>query len=362
MNNQIISQTYSNKIKVLSVIAIIMVLFIHVQMKEGASMPVVEYVQRVFGFCGLSFIANPFFFVVSGFFFFRGVSLVSDCYPKIMKRVRTLFVPYVLWNVLFVSFFVVCYYVPALSRYVGTQMVENIFGSGVVNALFEIFVRPANFPLWFLRDLMIYVALSPLFFWTLTKYKKGTLIVFFIFGTLGLLFLPPVIKLWGTFFFVLGGYIALHSSLNNVSDGISVRMAVICGVVYVFNAFFRPLAIVPLNGTDMFVELCGLIALWRLSDFVIKDYNRCPLLRVSPFVFFVFVFHEPSLTILNKVGILLLGLHEWSLILLGIINPFIMLLLSVLVARVIKVLCPTAYSLIVGGRGVKSSVCTSFSS
>ena len=61
MNNQIISQTYSNKIKVLSVIAIIMVLFIHVQMKEGASMPVVEYVQRVFGFCGMSFIANPFF-------------------------------------------------------------------------------------------------------------------------------------------------------------------------------------------------------------------------------------------------------------------------------------------------------------
>ena len=93
----------------------------------------------------------------------------------------------------------------------------------------------------------------------------------FVAGTVGLLYLPSEIKVWGgVFFFTLGGYIALYSSLDELKQIINPSVAYICLFIYILHAVLHPSGLILLTGTSMVVELCGLIAVWGLYDVFVK--------------------------------------------------------------------------------------------
>jgi fucose 4-O-acetylase-like acetyltransferase len=309
-----ISSYNSQKIRVLSFVAIMMVLYIHACFQEAADFPIALYVQRVIQFSGLSFVANPLFFCISGFLFFTGVAKVSDCYPKIKKRAKTLLLPYVIWNIIFVLWYVVLGILPGVSQFVNSN-VSEYFTGGLFGAL-DAFISPAAFQLWYLRDLIIYVLLSPLFYVCLKRFKWGLPLLLFIAGSLGIIYLPSEIKIWGAFFFVLGSYIALYSSLDDLKRRISPTMAYVCLAIYILNAVLRPLAIISLAGTDMIVELCGLIAIWRLYDVVVNVNSKFikRLASWGSYSFFIYLFHEPAFNIIKKLSLRLCGANEFSLI------------------------------------------------
>lgn len=57
---------------------------------------------------GICEIAVPVFFLISGYLFFRGMENwnTSVWVNKIKRRIKTLLVPYILWNIISVMFFV----------------------------------------------------------------------------------------------------------------------------------------------------------------------------------------------------------------------------------------------------------------
>lgn len=345
----------SLKIKHLQSIAILMVLYIHgVYLEANADYCVAQYIQGLFGFSGLSFIANPLFFIISGYLFFLGVERCKECYPKMKKRAKTLLVPYLIWNVIFVLWYVVLALLPGVSQFVNSDILGGLSQGGFWGGLKTLFVNPISFPLWFLRDLMIYVLLSPLIYWGLKHLRWALPVVLFVMATVGLFVLPSEIKLWGTFFFVLGGYVAQFSSLEKIAETIKMPVVIICLLVYLANAIIRPMNVVSLKGTDVFVELCGVVAVWRLYDGVVKKHgdNKCfaLLTTLSGYSFFIYLFHEPALNIIKKLGLSVLGLGEWQLIVLYLVNPFIMCVFAILVAKLLQKLMPKVYSVLVGGR------------
>lgn len=348
-----ISRYNSQKIKVLSFMAILMVLFIHAVFHEAKEFPISAYVQEFCAFSGLSIVANPLFFCISGFLFFTGMTEVSECYPKIKKRVKTLLVPYIIWNVIFVLWYVVLGIVPGISQYINSNLVDNICSNGPLIALYNLFIVPAGFQLWFLRDLMMYIVLSPVIYLVIQRLRFFGLLILFIFGSLGLVYFPPEIKFWGAFFFTLGGYIALLKPSEVLQIKISPAMAVCCFVIYILNAIVRPLNIISLAGTDMVVELCALIAIWRLYDVVVKD-EKGKLVSFFAFCgsysFFIYLFHEPAFNIIKKLGIKVCGGGSISLIILYLICPFIMIAVSIAVANLLQKMMPKIYAVIVGGR------------
>lgn len=348
-----ISSYNSQKIKVLSFVAIMMVLFIHAVFNEAKDFPVSAYVQEFCAFGGLSFVANPLFYCISGFLFFLGASHVKDCYPKIRKRARTLLVPYLIWNIVFVLWYEVLGFIPGVSAYINSDMTSGLVHNGPLHALYELFIVPAGFQLWYVRDLLIYVMLSPAIY-LLIKYTKTVgLLLLFVAGTWGLLYLPSEIKIWGAFFFTLGGYIALHSSLEDLLQKISPTMACVCLIIYLLNAILRPLGIISLKGTDMIVELCGLIAIWRLYDVIVKREDSATIQQLAAwggYSFFIYLFHEPAFNIIKKIGVKVLGVHEWSMILLYLVCPFVMCAIAICVAKVMQKFIPKTYSVLVGGR------------
>lgn len=115
----------------------------------------------------------------------------------------------------------------------------------------------------------------------------------------------------------------------------------------------RSFQLFPYSGCDILIELCGLIAMWRLYDVIVKTGTgklTILLATLGNYAFFIYLFHEPTFNIIKKLGIKILPMQEHYLIGLYLITPFIMAALSIIVAKYLKKILPKTYGVLVGGR------------
>lgn len=171
----------SEKIKVMSFLSIILVLYIHSGFhdypNEIAGMPFNHVLQKsISGMLGR--IAVPLFYMISGFLFFQNVESLNDVLKKMKKRVRTLVVP----------FFIAALFMPAfLWGMSNIPFAAQFFNGGGVDysnmpirtLLCSLFFMTADgdapiaFHLWFLRDLIVIVAASPLLYCVKKRVNGG---------------------------------------------------------------------------------------------------------------------------------------------------------------------------------------------
>src|SRR5258706_114559 len=100
-------------------------------------------------------------------------------------------------------------------------------------------------------------------------------------------------------------------------------------------------------------QQCGnfnrLLSIWSLYDQV--DPNQITKYSVLfGYSFFIFVFHEPLLTILIKGMFFLFGKTDASSLLIYIIAPLMAIGLSILLRYVLKKSIPRVYNFATGGR------------
>lgn len=114
--------------------------------------------------------ALPALFLISGFLLFKNYSI--SCYSnKLKRRVRRLLVPYVIWNVTFVVFYLLCgKFIPRLSIRVASFGLDSF--SGAFSKILDLTVHPIDGPLWFLRTLFVLSIVSPLFYLLVKSSKK----------------------------------------------------------------------------------------------------------------------------------------------------------------------------------------------
>lgn len=158
---------------------------------------------------GICRIAVPCFFLFSGFLFFNRFHEwdTKVWLGKIRKRARTLLLPYVLWNLL--ALLVGFGYGWLRSRFnadiVPATLVETLRSDGWLNIFWaSTYGCPIDYPLWFIRDLIVFVAITPLVYLLVCKCKLwGVAALFIAFSPTGSR------DLEGLFFFVLGAYFQL---------------------------------------------------------------------------------------------------------------------------------------------------------
>lgn len=123
----------------------------------------------------------PCFFLFSGYFFFNKITgLNTHIYTcQLKKRVRTLLIPYLSWNIIYI----VVIYIKNLFFYLLGKDIDDSY-TGLNNwSLYNIlWGMPLNFPLWYLRDLIVMTILSPLFYYYF-RYTKilGLVLILFIY-------------------------------------------------------------------------------------------------------------------------------------------------------------------------------------
>lgn len=121
--------------------------------------------------------AVPMFFLISGFLFAGRFDDQSWWRKLLAKRLVSLGVPYVFWNVLFYLFMAVVVFIGARYgvTYKGLDLISgSICGMRDVLGLLPIYL-PALSLLWFVRCLIYFVLIAPLFM--VFRYKFGGIII-----------------------------------------------------------------------------------------------------------------------------------------------------------------------------------------
>lgn len=134
---------------------------------------------------------------------------------NIKKRLYTLLIPYLLWNLIALALWECRYFANTghfISdlRFILYSFWTSITKGGVVSS------SPIDYPLWFVRDLMVISLLSPIVHYVLKHVKIAGLAVVGMLWLLDVNFNIPGLSSIALFFFSAGAYFSIHgiSPLN----------------------------------------------------------------------------------------------------------------------------------------------------
>ncbi len=356
-------ESVSKKITIISLLSMIMVIYIHsfnIASPAGKSffqpentLSTINIFLQYFISQGVARIAVPLFFVMSGFLFFNHFSM-KTYKQKVIKRFYTLFIPYLFWSFLAVFIYFVLQSIPGVQHFFTNELIIN---RTFPELLYITWVNPRNIPLWFMRDLMFLVVLSPVVFY-LIKYQSKPyfiiiIILWFIIDQKPAPF--SYYKAEPVFFFSLGAYISL---LNNSILSFKLNNKYFLGLFTVYLVLLLiktcmiTLQTIHLDITILLLHkfsiLIGVVLLWFLLDRYLMDNKT--LIFLSKFTFLYFVFHEPGLMILQKGLYSILGKALLVSITSYILLPIFMIFFLTFLGIAMKKFMPNTTAALTGNR------------
>ncbi|MHC1789274.1 acyltransferase family protein [Solidesulfovibrio sp.] len=242
----------------------------------------------------VDFVAVPLFFTISGFLFLRKFELSLAAYGEMLrKKFLSVLVPYILFNAGLVAWF----YLFGSIEMMGSW--NYVLGEGLFTKTFGIGTTPINYPLWFLRDLLVVFLVSPLFLLFFKEAPGVGLVAFFCLWA-GLS-QSPYSYLGDMFAFYLGGYLArCRLPLAGVSWWQRAGSWAFC-LLTVLLVWHTPLGLTDEAVRQFLFKanlVLGIIAFWRFSAFpLIRDSDV--LRRMGRHSFFVYLAHEPTISVLQ---------------------------------------------------------------
>ena len=328
---------FSEKLKVVSFMAILAVLYLHASFPEEvtATMRIPTLVRHciaeTFGHC-----AVPMFYAISGYLFFRGISQLGQVIEKMKKRVKTVFVPFIIAAL----FFGALYWIVEPARFTNKSLWAILYAIFYDAGNY----MPMGYHLWFLRDLIIVVMLSPVLYY-LRKY-------------LGLWSLAILIPLYWQFPYTLFTYAAIWFMAGSLLLDKLERIPrwAVFGLlgVFILAVIFRLNFGRAWKYINILEISAGITSLWCLYDIIVpKDFrlkSKPALALACQFTFFVYLYHEPLFHGLLKVFPLLLG-HNWiGYTLSFLLSPLLFLPIGVGIGYALRKYLPGLYRLLIGGR------------
>lgn len=314
---------FDDKIIWISFVMCIFVMYIHANNLKNVGLLNVEtsfdwILTRFMSNC-IGDIAVPFFFILSGFRFFRfdiheknSVCIVKS---KMIRRIRTLLIPYLIWNTLGMLYYVVVTRIPFVLRVMNDPEIVEVTVENVVKGML---IHKYYFPFWYLHDLIVLVCLSPIFL-KILKNRYLAICVLTIAGIMCCIEFPAykenvqvyLFRCTSLFFFLLGGFISSYCRewFEDVKIHVDCYIAVGVLTVSIIFRYFR----IPVIGTA--ILLITPLAMWRAANLI-----RIP--RIKWFFkqsFFIYAVHIIPVTVIMKILAKISGggmLRQWHTLLL----------------------------------------------
>lgn len=276
-------------------------------------------------------IAVPCFFLISGYLLFANIEKMTfDIYfRKINRRFRTLMVPYICWNLLAVAYLYI------------TQHIE-------LTSFVQIFLAPANFPLWFLRNLIVMVLFFPAFYLLIngTRYLGLIIVtVLFIFNTF-----YSVSSTYGAisfYFFYVGAYGGIYK--------ISVWRIPCCirNLCYIVTLLLLLILFILYGNNTVLLTRCYLIIGTLSCIFYVYGKIEHKKVRIIPLLtsasFFVYVSHRLGATYISKTFFFFLPRDSYySATIKYMLCPLITVILCLGVYVFMPKYCSKIFSLLIG--------------
>ena len=336
---------FSTKITVVQFILSILVVYQHTQYRYSGE--VFGKIQQFLFY--LIQAAVPMFFMISGYLFYRTFK-PENTKEKLLTRVRTLVIPYFVWNVIYTVFTVVLYKL-------------NFIKNADIEFNWKILIQTINSdfsPLWFLKYLIVFSLIAPAMYYLLkNKYIGGavvasTIALNVVLITCGVIKAPLEVNSnsfamfnYQYVYYVVGAYSALH--LKNVIEQPHRNKTTIgiCGVSVLCLLYWMPFFENSVLIGHTF-RLFFAVFLWFTFD-LLRDIEIKPFLKTS---FFIYCSHLMIVQCIQGViGIIfdnklkssnIIYIFEWLTL------PIVTVLIVLCVAYILRRYTPSILKLLTG--------------
>ena len=307
----------------------------------------------------LARVCVPIFFVISGFLFFNKVDKFSPSIylNKCKSRVRSLFTPYIFWNLVCIISYALMQVLfegllsgrnKLIQDYDLLDYISCFWDMSLVNELSS--TNPINYPLWYIRDLMVTILISPLIYIVIKSPFKSyyllLLIILYItnfdIGIIGL-------NITGILFFSLGVFFAVGkfrlSNILRYSNHFLTSYLVIVAIEFFTKDFCNSPFVHRIGVLVGIVAVVTFVAK-RISMNSISLNNLC-----TNSSFFLFAFHALPLGLLLKIVMHFINtFNDITLVLVYLFSPIVIVLLGIIIFYILNKYFPRLTDIITGCR------------
>ena len=305
-------------------------------------------------------VSVPLFFFISGYLFFYNIDFDKSVYiRKLKSRRRTLLVPYLIWN--FIGFLILLTQMhprfsslfPMLRDYridiseflsyfwAKDLPMDPIGGKG----------HPIDQPLWFVRDLMLFVVASPVVYWITKKTKMVFLILMGLvwFFQLGDYVNLPHNSNQSVFFLPLGAYF----SINRINFVETADKAKWLALAYPLLAFVD--TITSRTNYNFWIHNCGILIGMISAVYVVSYLLKKNKVKINVFLrdasFFVFAAHYLFMSkYMKALVMIILPKSPFVVLFIYLFVPITTILFCLAMFGILRKWFPKMAKILTGGR------------
>lgn len=322
----------------------------------------------------ISTICVPSFFMISGYLFYQKQKIFNLIVfkNKLQRRIRTLFIPYIVWIMLyFIISNLLLIRQSAITDFIDWYiLVKNYFvNNGALRIFWDCNIidnhqnnlpigniqddsAPLLFTLWYIRDLIIVILLSPIVF---------KVLCFFNFYFILLLGIAYIFNLWpyihgisivSIFFFTLGIYLSSNINLIELIINRYAKRLLFIGFLLSMLSLYQystnsPFFIYFIHSFSILGVFITIYIGW-----ILINRGIMPITILKKSAFFIYAAH---MVYVNRYCTqLVLEILPWNNSLCGLIHyliiPFVIALSCIIIIYILQRICPWALSLLNGGR------------
>lgn len=342
-------RVFRNKVYWLTFLFSVLVIWVHsyngvLYLGDGKEAQAVMRLERFLGNT-LGQIAVPGFFLVSSYLFFRNFRM-EDLRRKWTSRIRSVLVPYIVWNSLYYFGYVLGSRIP---------VVKDIIGKGEIPfhlpyAVEAILHYKYNYVFWYLHQLILLILLAPIIYLTVKRLWTGIACMSVILAAVYFGRTIPALNLDALFYYVCGAFFAVHKRQMAECAWNWRRCLAGLGLILLGSIFGRVNlpgeSIGEIAAATVILRLLVPMGLWVMIP------ENC-LLEAAGWMkqnFFLYAVHFALVRLINKTGALLLPSEPVVPVVLFLMMPAVAVFLSWQISRFLKRFLPRLFRLLNGGR------------
>lgn len=328
-------------------------------------------IVRVYGSLLVTNIAVPLFFVISGFLFFKNFDKWNwRLYlEKLKRRFYTLLIPYLTWITIAIIIAISLKCMSLIIHHEDLSQLwiwscdkfglssywnSEIWNSDRLNWLGYAVpsYSPYLVPMWFIRDLILMVVLSPIIYICITW--GGKLFMEILFLSYISLVWPyfPGFDIESVFYFTLGGWLVINNvdlfpprRYKLVISSFALLLSVVLIYYYGHITFWG-------NKIYPFFILSGVMAIFFISSNLVNSSSKQVIstffIGLKDTSFFIFAFHTIILGYVNLLLKKMLPDHYISYILIYVFSPLVIVTICVIIYKAIKSASPMLSKILSG--------------
>ena len=288
-------------------------------------------------------ICVPFFFIISGYLFFRTFEW-SKLFDKYKSRLRTIFVPYIIWCSLYYIYFCLLSHISITRGYINNGLPIPV---NLVTWLDWLWVD-SYYTMWFLKDLILLIICTPIIYLFLKNRKNiptgaGVLIILW-FVNMAVSRITDV-NLNSLILYSVGAYVGInHKAVPLIERTLVVYLSRICIIIILLiNTFFIEQKIL----SNLLLQILMCISLWYAIS---GSYFTKQLPWWCKISFYIYCIHDFFLEAIEKLFLIVCGKASVFALLDYILAPIIVVILCILSATFLKKYCKHMWYVLVGGR------------